>query len=367
MRARAVEARLPRDQAVDDAVLQALCLPFAEGLLRAPLRGRVLLLEAQGGAGLQRLRGLLGDGVTLLAEQSFRPFADALQAQGLPVQPAVEGRHAAVLLLAPRQRAQCRGLLVHALEQADADGLVMVSVANNAGAGAVERDLAELAGAPRSLSKHKCRVYWLYRDQALVNADLAAQWRAEAAPRHIEDGRFLSRPGVFAWDRIDSASALLAAHLPADLAGSGADLGAGYGYLSCEVLQRCEKVQSLHLYEAQAQALELARVNLAGCSAAAGRPIALEFHWHDVTRGLPGRYDFIVTNPPFHQGRADEPELGQAFLRAAARALTAQGRLLLVANRHLPYEQTLSAHFHATRVLADAQGFKVIQACEPRP
>ncbi len=43
---------------------------------------------------------------------------------------------------------------------------------------------------------------------------------------------FLSRPGVFAWDRIDPASALLAEHLPADLAGRAADLGAGYGFVA---------------------------------------------------------------------------------------------------------------------------------------
>jgi 16S rRNA (guanine1207-N2)-methyltransferase len=67
-------------------------------------------------------------------------------------------------------------------------------------------------------------------------------------------------------------------------------------------------------------------------------------------------------NPPFHVGRSDAPELGRAFIAAAARALRPGGRLWLVANRHLPYEAALAGAFAFVNVLADAQGFKVITA-----
>ena len=85
-------------------------------------------------------------------------------------------------------------------------------------------------------------------------------------------------------------------------------------------------------------------------------------HWHDVTRGLPQRYDAIVSNPPFHQGRADLPELGRAFIASAADALRPDGRLLLVANRHLPYEAILDRRFREVRTLVAQEGFKVIEA-----
>ena len=38
------------------------------------------------------------------------------------------------------------------------------------------------------------------------------------------------------------------------------------------------------------------------------------------------------------------------------------GRFLLVANRHLPYERGLAAAFARVEVLADAEGYKVIEA-----
>jgi 16S rRNA (guanine1207-N2)-methyltransferase len=201
-------------------------------------------------------------------------------------------------------------------------------------------------------------VFWT-RPDVNVDAELAAQWRALDAPRPVAGGRFVSRPGVFSWDRIDPASALLAEHLPSSLRGRAADLGAGFGYLSVELLERCAGIAALDLYEAQARALELARANLAPF---AGRT-ALGFHWHDVTAGLPARYDVIVTNPPFHaHGNAARPDIGRRFIAVAAQALVPGGRLWLVANRHLPYEAELDAGFGEARLVAQRDGFKVVEA-----
>ena len=50
-------------------------------------------------------------------------------------------------------------------------------------------------------------------------------------------------------------------------------------------------------------------------------------------------------NPPFHRGRAAEPEIGAGMIRAAAKALKPGGRLFMVANRQLPYETVLAAVF----------------------
>jgi 16S rRNA (guanine1207-N2)-methyltransferase len=68
-----------------------------------------------------------------------------------------------------------------------------------------------------------------------------------------------------------------------------------------------------------------------------------EYHWHDVAAGVPGKYEVIVSNPPFHTGQATDIHLGKAFLRVATAALRTGGRLLLVANRQLPYEPELEA------------------------
>jgi 16S rRNA (guanine1207-N2)-methyltransferase len=167
--------------------------------------------------------------------------------------------------------------------------------------------------------------------------------------------------GLFSADGADPASVALATALPRQLSGRVADLGAGWGYLSRAVLAH-PGVTELHLVEADHTALGLARDAL-------GQDPRARFHWADATTfatvtGL----DAVVSNPPFHRGRAADPGLGRAFIAAAARLLAPSGTLYLVANRHLPYEAALSAAFAEVADLVpgtDTPAYKLYRAARP--
>lgn len=342
-----------------DPVLETLWQPLVQGQLAWPAAGGGLFLHARDGSPLHQ-RAWPG----LVCAQDFKPDVDALRAAGMMViEPAPGARWPLVMVLPPRQREQARATFARALAHVAPGGRVLACIPNNEGARSGEADLARLAGPLQVASRRKCRVFWSGPLHEAADPELAAQWAQLDAPRPIDvqvaGHRFRSRPGVFAWNRVDPASALLAAHLPPDLAGVAADLGAGHGYLAAELLARCPGIAALDLYEAQARALELARANLAPFADRA----QLGYHWHDVAAGLPRSYDVIVSNPPFHaQGRADRPDLGRAFIAAAAQALDPGGRLWLVANRHLPYEAALDANFGQVRTVAQQAGFKVVEA-----
>lgn len=336
-----------------DPALDTLLLPITAGEVAWPTAGRVLFLRARAGAALQGLAR-----ASLVCEQSFKPEADALARAGFSAVAHVGESFPLVLLLPPRSRDETRLLFAHALQRASEGATVIACVANNQGARSAEADLAALAGPVISLSKHKCRVFRVCKHAATLDANLMAAWRALDAPHAIAGGSLLSRVGVFSADAIDPASHLLAEHLPGDLAGRAADLGAGCGYLALELVTRNPGITAVDLYEAESRALEVARLNLQRLP----RPLDVAFHWHDVSTGLPACYDVIVSNPPFHQGRADAPDLGRAFIISAARALNRGGRLWLVANRHLPYEQVLAEHFAQQRLVVVRDGFKVIEA-----
>lgn len=344
-----------------DPALSTLLLPFASNQLTWPQVGGALFLHARTGA---TLRQVARSG--LHCEQSYKPAVDTLAREGWTLRTAEEAattQYSLVLVLPPRQRQEARALLARAVACCAPGGTVVACMINDEGARSGESDLKALVGLSGSISKNHCRVYWSRVDAASTDTALLATWRELDAPRQILDGRFISRPGVFAWDRIDPASALLAEHLPPTLSGSAADLGCGFGYLSVELLQRCPGVVSLDLYEADGRALDLARQNVAHFSQRA----SLNFEWHDVTIGLPRRYDVIVSNPPFHaQGAGDRPDIGRAFIAAAAEALRPGGRLWMVANRHLPYESVLDARFGTVRTVTQARGFKIIEAVKAR-
>ncbi|HET7266904.1 MAG TPA: methyltransferase [Oleiagrimonas sp.] len=341
----------------DDPALRTLRVPFDRGDLDWPERGGVLFMGARVGAALDA-RATSG----VLCQQDLRPFADQLQRHGWHVgEPASEQRFALVMMLPPRQREARRAQLARALDHLADGGVIMASVANHDGARSAQADMAQLAGAPAALSKHKCRVFWVAPGPDSIDDALRLAWREHDVLRPTVDG-LVARPGLFAWDRIDAASALLAECLPGSLHGRVADLGAGAGFLSVALLRRCPKVTAIDLYEADARALPAARANLEAACQAAGRDVAVEVLWHDVAAGVPRKYDAIISNPPFHQGHADLPQLGRAFIAAAAGALDRGGAFWMVANRHLAYEDTLRAHFAHVHIHVERDGFKVIEA-----
>ena len=344
-----------------DPPLETLFLPLLDGPLAWPARG-ALFVRARFGAPLQAPAW-----PGLVCQQTFQPDAAALERANLRVLTraldAATERFPLVLLLPPRQRDEARALVARALRAVEPGGRILACASNNEGARSSEADLERLAGPVTTLSKNKCRVFWTAPLERPRDAALAEEWLQLDAPRPIADGRFISRPGVFAWDRIDVASELLARHLPPNLAGRAADLGAGFGYLGVELLERCAGVTALDLFEAERRALDLARRNLAAFESRA----RIRYFWHDVTAGLVDRYDTIVCNPPFHtHARADRPDVGRRFIAAAAEALQPGGRLWMVANRHLAYEAALGAGFERVRIVTQQHGYKIVEAVKAR-
>lgn len=287
----------------------------------------------------------------LTCVQRWKPTADALARAGFATG-GISGTYGGALVRLGRQREVNRAMLAAALDALPPAGELRVAGTNALGAASYEKDLRAFGLTPVSRSKAKARVF----STARGTVDPVA-WRDLAAQRTIAGTDFLSAPGVFAWDRIDEGSARLAAKLPDDLAGTVADLGAGWGYLAHAALTRCPDIARLDAFEADAVAVDCMRANLAPFGARA------TCHWHDVAAGIDrAAYDAVLVNPPFHDARGEARALGVRFIEVAVGALKPHGRLLLVANRHLPYEAVLRAHFTRVELRLEDSSFKVYAA-----
>jgi 16S rRNA (guanine1207-N2)-methyltransferase len=338
--------------------IKTLFHPFEAGDVDMPDRhARVLFLGAEPGFVLPA--GFEGQ---LHLVQGFRPYYLALGAAGrFPVTPRAEGEgYDAVLVLVGRHRGLNERNIAEAVERTRLHGLVLIAGGKEDGIASLRKRLSDLLELDGHLSKYHSQALWFRRS---VEAEAMAVALKVENPNGLVDGRFLTAPGMFSYNRVDAGSRLLLDNLPDDLSGSVADFCAGWGYLAAEILARAPEISKLDLYEADFESLEAAKANLAGIRPATGR----QFFWHDlVGEPVTERYDAIVMNPPFHKGNAADPAIGQKMIKTAAGALRRGGRLFMVANRQLPYEVTLNEVFGEHREISRDSGFKVLSGVRRR-
>lgn len=312
--------------------------PFEQGLVEKPT-GNVLVIRAQDLLGLEAL----GD---VTVEQGFFPLAAQFENAAVPVLPRAEGRFAMVLVHLTRSRAE--NLCNIARACAMSDGKVLVNGAKTDGIESLLKQVRKEVPV-EVISKAHGKVFWLDA------APMPTGW-LEAGELAANKVGMLTAPGMFSYEKADAGSTLLAPYITG-LKGRVADLGAGWGWLAAQAL--APEVSEMALYEAEHMALEAAKANLSDERA--------RFIWADVL-SLPKTppFDAVISNPPFHQGRAAQPEIGVGFIRSAAQLLKPKGRFLMVANRQLPYERALETHFKKWKILSQSNGFKLFEASVPK-
>lgn len=257
---------------------------------------------------------------------------------------------ASMIMLAPPGTVERRHALALALKALAPGGRLVALAPIRKGGSRLPAELEAFGLDVASVPRRHHRVCEATATGPLTGLDTAI---AEGAPRIVPGLGLWSQPGVFAFDRLDRGTALLIDAMPAP-EGRGADLGCGIGFLARAVLVS-PAVTALTLVDIDRRAVECAEQNVVDPRAS--------FLWADVrTAALPEGLDFVVMNPPFHDGGAEDRALGQAFIRRAAASLRRGGRCYVTANRHLPYEDVLKASFTVVRPIGEAEGYKLFEA-----
>ena len=179
----------------------------------------------------------------------------------------------------------------------------------------------------------------------------------------------MSLPGVFAHGRIDEGTALLIRALTRDpwrgeLNGHVLDFACGSGAMGLALLH-CQPALDLTMLDNASLALESAartmRAN--GFEACIMGSDGLESL---LAVDQAQAFDWIVSNPPFHAGARQQLDVARRFIAESASILKPSGRLVLVANVHLPYKRWLKESYGIVDIIAENGAYNVWMATGPR-
>lgn len=173
-------------------------------------------------------------------------------------------------------------------------------------------------------------------------------------------GTYISKPGVYGWNKIDEGSKLLRQALleitsdrNPEQHSFALDLGSGYGFLSVGLVQA--GFQNIWATDNNAAAIAATRATLEtnNCTGFTVIP-------DDCGQSIQQSMQCIVCNPPFHQGFDVASSLTEKFVLNAKHLLSPKGVALFVVNAFIPLEKVAQPYFDSITCLVNNRKFKVI-------
>lgn len=271
-----------------------------------------------------------------------------------------------VAIRIPQERLALLQLLVDAFTLLKVGGRCYIAGATNEGIKTAAGTIEKLFGNARVLSRDSSHrvISAVKRTASPASADELDNPFLEGDAFNELDAtlrgkqyKLYSRPGVFSWDHIDEATTILADVMQVQAGDSVLDLGCGCGALGV-VAASLSGGGPLTMVDADVEAVRSATRSADANGVANYRALTSDV----ATAVLDERFDVVVTNPPFHVGKTTDLNVPMQFISDAWEVLVHGGRLFLVANRTLPYEQAIKHRFGNVAKLHDGPRFKVLTA-----
>ncbi|MFL0799314.1 MAG: methyltransferase [Agarilytica sp.] len=187
---------------------------------------------------------------------------------------------------------------------------------------------------------------------------------------------FISKPGLYGWNKVDQGSQILIDTLLNDLRLAGIsptrilDLGCGYGYLSLSILdalneKRISGIEALIATDNNAAAILAAEQNIAQHPSSAS--LSYRIVADNCAANISTPVDLLICNPPFHQGFDNSRALTALFLNTTKRLLAKKGLAYFVVNSFIPLDTLASEKFKCVTVLSNNRQFKVVRVSHYEP
>ncbi len=161
-------------------------------------------------------------------------------------------------------------------------------------------------------------------------------------------------PGVFARQQMDIGTRVMLEHLPNTMAGTVCDLGCGNGLLALSIKQQYPETRVIATDDSLL-AVKSTRRN------AEVNDLEIDVRYGNILQAVEESLDWIVCNPPFHDGHKQLTNIAEAMFLQSQQHLNPGGTLLVIANRHLAYMAKLKNLFARVNSLSSDKRFVVYQ------
>ncbi|MEY8215395.1 MAG: methyltransferase [Colwellia sp.] len=191
----------------------------------------------------------------------------------------------------------------------------------------------------------------IVKEESLAKAFTLNDWfkRYQVTVNHIEL-TVASLPGVFSQKKLDAGTALLLENLPKTMQGKVLDFGCGAGVIGCFIGKKFPLTQ-LSLLDVSALAVESAKktLELNGLSG--------DIFASNSLSKVSGKFQHIVSNPPFHQGTKTSYQATEDFFKGIKSHISVKGNVTVVANSFLQYQPLMNQYIGRTNRVITQQGF----------
>ncbi len=308
---------------------------------RARIRGRVLVMFEHRPEVAQAVREAGG------RVESWHRYA---RQGGSASAWAPAGPFDAATLRLPKAKDELDMALHAAVSVLEVGAPLWVYGANDEGARSAGRIIEPLMGPARTVqSGGRCRVLEAVRPpNGPRPRGTLEEWRRFTSVGFPGGPReWISYPGVFAHGRLDTGTrALLEAMRTFPVDGRRVlDFACGSGVIGAFVSALEPPAARVDFLDRDAVALTAADENVPGAR------LILSDGFEALNEE---RYDVIVSNPPYHEGKAQTDEVVELLVRGAPDHLAMGGSLVFVTQRRLPVAALMESTFETFEVLLDA-------------
>ncbi|QUN05276.1 class I SAM-dependent methyltransferase [Shewanella yunxiaonensis] len=257
-----------------------------------------------------------------------------------------------VVIYYPKAKALMAYLLVLAAQYLGNGGQLLVIGENKGGIRSLEKQTTSwFAPAVKRDNARHCLLYSAERNSTVATVDLNQFTSRYTLSTTNGELTICNVAGVFSEKQLDQGTELLLQHLP-PLHGRVLDFGCGAGVIASVLLQLNPQLQ-LECVDINAMALLSCQQTL-DANGFSGK-----VYPSDGLAQVSGEFDAIISNPPFHDGLNSTTDIATTFVADSFQHLQAGGLWQIVANRHLPYADTIAEYFGEVKVIAENNKYKV--------